>query len=226
MGHWWRGVLGLVLPSMVAPVAWTTGIRRVLVPATHTGEFGLPHGTRPGLDDRVTFFGVEVVHDGFESSRHDKLRLLTTSVPGQPLLVCVPGIARGSGNCMRCIKCLRTIVGLAAIDADASDHGFRVDARSFRRTRRMLESGRGFDFNEHEQFFWEDVQREAVGRHSGGPPGADEFFDWLSQVDIPSLRAASGGDPLRRTRRLIGRFVPARLRPLARRWYLRIFRRW
>lgn len=226
LGNWWRSIVGIVLPAMTAPVAWARRASRVHIAASHTAGFGLPHGTNPDIDTATRFAGVEVIHDGFESNRLQKIAFVTAAMPDHHLLVCSSGSATGAGNCMKCMKCLRTMASIVVVGGDPRRHGFAVTDRSFPRLQRMLATGSGFAFNEHEEYFWGNIQEAAAGGVTTSLAGGEEFFAWLAGQDIAALRASASPDRIRRMRKALARLIPARLRPIARRVYLKLFGRW
>jgi len=100
--------------AALAVVALLLGnaFRKVYIPATFTYADLIPLGSHPLLDPLWSTESVEIVHDGCEASRVDKLRLLAT----EPLLietlrVCWQNVGQDL-NCGVCEKCLRTMIAL------------------------------------------------------------------------------------------------------------------
>jgi hypothetical protein len=94
----------------------------VYVPATQTYAHLGPLGSHPLLDPRWSSEDVELVHDGCEASRLDKLELVAAeSAARHWLRVCWEN-REGRYNCGHCEKCLRTMVGMDALGVlDAFD---------------------------------------------------------------------------------------------------------
>jgi hypothetical protein len=85
------------------------------VPGTQTYAFLAPLGTHPLLDPRWSTEDVELVHDGCEASRLDKLGLVASEPAARrSLRVCWENRG-GAYNCGRCEKCLRTMVAMDAL---------------------------------------------------------------------------------------------------------------
>jgi hypothetical protein len=225
VAHWWRAYSGQGLLGMAAPVAIARSARVVYLPATHTAKFGHPWGTSPQFDEAVRFGHVRCVHDGYHLSRVEKLRLIHDRDPAAQLAVCVAGAARSGGNCGRCEKCVRTAAGLHLHGVDPRAHGIDVSEQQFDVFRRGLEA-RTQVFTPGIEFFWGDIQEHAARSLPPMPPGVGDFLLWLGDQDLSVIAAEWRYSWRRRVRRFAGRLVPYRLRPLARRLYLALFKRW
>jgi hypothetical protein len=94
------------------------GLHSVLIPASGAyDEIAIPWGSHPLLDERWSTEWMEVVHDGAEASRVDKLAALVRYAPAlvDRLRVCYEGSRGGPRNCGHCAKCVRTMVMLRAL---------------------------------------------------------------------------------------------------------------
>ncbi len=89
--------------------------RRVYVPATDTYATLAPMGSHPLIDPLWSTERVEIVHDGCEADRLDKLRAIDGCPAARAWLrVCVRKGANAY-NCGHCWKCVRTMVGLRVL---------------------------------------------------------------------------------------------------------------
>ena len=87
----------------------------VHIPATLTLGRLVPLGSHPELDPLWSSEEMVVHHDGADTERLDKLRLVAEHpAAASALRVCWEN-RDGAYNCGRCEKCLRTMVGLAAL---------------------------------------------------------------------------------------------------------------
>ncbi len=92
-------------------------LHKIYIPATHTYAALYSLGSHPLLDPLWSTEEVEIVHDGCESSRSQKvMRIALYETALRTLRVCWlnPG---GAYNCGRCEKCLRTMIALRAAGA-------------------------------------------------------------------------------------------------------------
>ena len=90
--------------------------RKVYLPASYTYGQLIPDGSHPVLDPLWSSEAVEIVHDGCEARRLDKVNLLATSETAlNHLRVCFTyreAYNKGLYNCGHCEKCLRTQISL------------------------------------------------------------------------------------------------------------------
>lgn len=95
---------------------FSTVIDRILVPASHTYLVSFPWGSHPLLDPLWSTERLQVVHDGAEADRVEKLRQIADDpIAQRHLRVCYAQYSKT--NCCRCMKCLRTMAMLTSIDA-------------------------------------------------------------------------------------------------------------
>jgi hypothetical protein len=96
-------------------VAELLGFPRVYIPASYSYNQLFPLGSHPLLDYLWSNEGVEILHDGCEAGRTDKLRLICqTESALMNLRVCFND---ANENCGKCLKCLRTMVSLKLFHA-------------------------------------------------------------------------------------------------------------
>ncbi len=92
-------------------------VGRVLIPASYSHASMFPWGSHPLLDPLWSTEGLEIVHDGFERERNEKIaRIASDETALAYLRVCWENRG-GAYNCGRCEKCVRTMIGLAAAGA-------------------------------------------------------------------------------------------------------------
>ena len=100
------------------------GFGEMLVPASLTWGSLIPWGSHPLLDECWSTERVELVHDGCEAKRHQKLAAIAAwdADAIDELRVCL-SVRGGPANCGRCVKCVRTMAMLALLG--------RLGGRSF-----------------------------------------------------------------------------------------------
>lgn len=83
----------------------------------------------PKIDNHVRFGGCQVIHDGYDFSRHDKIAGICEHFKDDPqkpyLRVCFSS-AEGK-NCGKCEKCVNTIMSILLSGEDPADYGFTYD---------------------------------------------------------------------------------------------------
>ena len=97
----------------LASIALALGFRKAFTSATFTYQELFPLGTHPLTDTMWSTEATELVHDGADVVRSEKIRRLAQAPPLlQNLRVCW---SDSGYNCGRCEKCLRTMATLRAL---------------------------------------------------------------------------------------------------------------
>jgi hypothetical protein len=159
----WMSYFGSALASIALLLA--PQLKRVYIPSSNTYAQLYPVGAHPLLDPLWSTEAVDIVHDGCEASRIDKVSALSKSeVALRSLRVCWENRG-GAYNCGQCEKCLRTMVSLrivGALDRCRTFNGV-ID----------LSTVASLDLpNEHVRAIWEDSLLEL--RKNGRDPALVE----------------------------------------------------
>jgi hypothetical protein len=106
-GFYHGGVLAAV------SLALARGFKTFIVPSSYSYDQLHPWGSHPLLDPLWSIPGMEVVHDGCEVNRYEKLaRIAESDIALAHLRVCWESSEENEYNCGKCEKCLRTMTGL------------------------------------------------------------------------------------------------------------------
>lgn len=107
---WEKHYHGAALASIALLLSKT--IRKIYIPSSFSYESLIPWGTHPELDYLWSTEEIEIVHDGCELNRLEKVRYISKyqSVMDH-LRVCLDR-SSGKYNCSRCEKCIRTMTSL------------------------------------------------------------------------------------------------------------------
>ncbi|MBD2102961.1 hypothetical protein [Leptolyngbya sp. FACHB-261] len=102
---------GAGLASVALSLA--AGLRSVLIPSTDSYKDIFPWGTSPLIDHLWSTEATDVVHDGSETQRVEKIAHFLTQNPiaMKYLRVCTNNLG-GETNCGTCSKCVRTMLPL------------------------------------------------------------------------------------------------------------------
>lgn len=125
---WWHGVKhGIALLGHVAPLAYLHGYEKMYIASSHCPEDGhVRCASNPLIDNHVRYAACQVIHDGFECSRQDKVHNIVVHNQSNneclPLHVCWES-QKGS-NCCHCEKCYRTIAAIIIEGGDPEKYGF------------------------------------------------------------------------------------------------------
>jgi hypothetical protein len=148
---WGRDYHGSALASIALLLAQQ--FKKFYIPATYTYENLFPRGSHPLLDPLWSTERTQIVHDGCEASRTEKIKLISKNdVIMKHLRVCWENRG-GAYNCCKCEKCLRTMVSLAII-------GSLEECPTFPQPL-DLSLVAGMEINEHLKVFVEDNLKAA-----------------------------------------------------------------
>jgi len=132
------------------------------------------------------------IHDGYEVSRQEKLGIISdfahSSHQGVSIKACLNRSRTRGGNCSRCEKCCRTIVGLELVGLDPNLCGFKVYPDTFSHIEDQLMHG-VWQFNDDTRFYWEDIKRHAYLRDRVVHEDAKAFLEWLEGADLSYVQA-------------------------------------
>jgi len=222
-GAWYSSVgHGLGLLGLCAPLTAAADIGRLYIAATHTEEWTRPWGSHPTIDDHVQWSGTAATHDGYESTRQEKIETIADYVDRHSreitLRTCVH--AEGPQNCSHCEKCYRTIVGLLLAGLDPNDHGYDYDAATVAAIRDTFDSGEKH-LSAQKRYHWETLQDAAREVETIEAPGGAELLGWLRDADFGASVEQStrplGQRLLQATARQVPTSVYATLYPVYRR---------
>jgi hypothetical protein len=155
-------------------------------------DFSGGWGSHPSLDNTIRWASTEVIHDGYELSRQEKLLMFADhfkKFDGHFILRSC-WYSEIGGNCGYCEKCSRTILGLELAGLDPNRFGFKINSDTFFNIKHNLLNGEWW-FGDDQLFMWEDIKRHAYLKENIVHPEARELIDWLQTMDIKSFQRTS-----------------------------------
>ncbi|HEX9980737.1 MAG TPA: hypothetical protein VGB50_09265 [Flavobacterium sp.] len=162
---WWGNIQhGLALICSLAPLSYVYGYDKVYIASTRSVhmEFN-PWGSMPEIDERISWSGINVIHDGFELKRQDKVDRIVKAVTDlnkkTTIRVCYSEI-RQELNCSVCEKCIRTIFGIVLAGGNPNHLGFNTDASVYDKIDKIIR--KGFK-SKGTQFFWQEMYGKGKG---------------------------------------------------------------
>lgn len=124
--YWHAAQHGLSLIGLSSLIAYCKSYKYVYISSSYTSDFDLLCASNPIIDGVINFFGCQVIHDGFELNRIQKLKFISENVPNNfPLRLKVCWQNTDGCNCCVCEKCLRTILMICALGLDPTNFGFK-----------------------------------------------------------------------------------------------------
>lgn len=220
-GWYGRIMHGLSMLALCAPLAYVQKTGKLYIAASSTSEYSEAWGSHPLLD-KVRWTGTQVIHDGYDLSRQEKLLVISEYVRNCDGRIRLrPCFDSATGNCGRCEKCGRTIIGLELAGIDPNKHGFEIKPDTFPHIKRQLQNGR-WAFREDLTSMWEDIKRHAYLKNNVVHPEAKSLINWLETVDTSEFQTISNlAHPHDFGRKLIPFFssMPSPIYRMSKRYY-------
>ena len=156
---WWGNVQhGLALIASLAPLSWINGYGKIYIASTQsvTMEF-TRWGSMPETDEKISWAGIAVVHDGFELKRQDKVDFIVDSLrrtkTKTTIRVCFSEL-KTALNCSNCEKCIRTMFGILLAGGNPNDYGFVADVSLYDKVESAV--NKGFK-TPGTRFYWSEI---------------------------------------------------------------------
>lgn len=145
---WWHGIKhGIGLLGHAAPYAYLHGLSTVYIASSNCPVYEpVRCASHPTIDNHIRFANCQVVHDGYEFSRQDKVRNVVDFCRrnGDKVSLHVCWESQSGGNCCYCEKCYRTMTGLLVEKADPVEFGFEHTEQAIPEMRINLLNSRAF----------------------------------------------------------------------------------
>lgn len=128
-GSWWHEMQhGIGIIGHAATYAYVHKIGKVYIASSYDPSIkNYTCASDPTIDNFVRFGSTQVIHDGYEWNRQDKIHfIINKSITYNYKLnihVCLRQFQ--IQNCCHCEKCYRTILGILAEGANPNDYGFK-----------------------------------------------------------------------------------------------------
>lgn len=221
---YWEDFHGAALASVALLLG--AEYERVYLPATMSYALLNPLGSHPLLDPLWSTEDVEIVHDGCEATRREKLRAIAGSPAARGWLrVCFEN-RDGDYNCGRCEKCVRTQAALRLLGVEGEFMTLPpLDLQAVRDVRMRFGGSEWRDLLHHGEVDGSDPEltgaiRAALLRHRLGGPVPDEAgqarplgngrVDELELLAVAAAVAAERDRLAERVRELEGSVPPRR----------------
>ncbi|MBN2247184.1 MAG: hypothetical protein JW733_00645 [Coriobacteriia bacterium] len=207
---WWGGIQhGFGMAGLTAPPSSSMGLSTLYIASTLKRSMPYPWGSDPLIDDEIEWSGMQVRHDAYDLSRHEKIAVFGRyrEERGDDLTLRVCNHVHGSErNCGRCEKCCRTMTGLVLSGIDPGQVGF--PPLSHTHVARQLRRG-AWGLPRGTTSYWTDLQCLASVRLCDSPPDPvisahREYLEWLTGADFAELRRLAQRNRRRSVRFLAG----------------------
>lgn len=184
---WWGNISHvLIFMGLCAPLT-IKEIGSITIAASHTSDFRHPWGSHPLIDPKICWADVNVIHDGYDFSRQDKINYLAKEHPTYLKYLRVCYSQHKVYNCGHCEKCFRTITGLLLANQDPRKCNFKINTDILRLIKKYF-SNRVLPLSESDIFMWSDIQKHIPAQVQDGEYGQKSFFSWFKEVDLAKYR--------------------------------------
>ena len=113
--HQYHGALLAGVALFLSP-----SFRKVYVPGSLSYDSSFPYGSHPSVDPLWSTEEMELIYDGYESNRFEKVAFIAKDERPRAFLRVCGNLADRNYNCGWCEKCLRTMVALEIVGVLAS----------------------------------------------------------------------------------------------------------
>lgn len=160
---WWHGVKhGIGLLGHAAPYAFMKGLSAVYIASSNCPQDGKVRcASHPSIDNHVRFGNCQVVHDGYEFTRQEKVQNVVDycNISRNNIILHVCWESQSGGNCCFCEKCYRTMAAIIAAEGDPSRFGFEKTHEALPQMRDRLLIGRRINTFSAANY-WPQIQNE------------------------------------------------------------------
>lgn len=187
---WWFGFqhsMAFLGCAMVAGYAF--GVETVYIASSYTFGQYIVCVSDPRIDNCIRCAGINTIHDGYELSRQDKVKIIVdyhnTSKCDMLLRVC----SFNTKNCCECEKCFRSMLALIAEGADdLSEFGFYFEGEFINILKNFIEKS-AMELDKNHIVFWNDIIKKMGENYDC--LSHKEVYDFLSSVDLEKARKQS-----------------------------------
>lgn len=128
---WWGSLQhGIAITAHSAPYVWLHKISTQYIGASLCNRDKNVHSASfPSIDEHLVIGSCHTLHDSFDLDRQQKLDEIIRfqRESDLPIFLRACWESKDGGNCCRCEKCFRTIMGIVATATDPKDFGFDIN---------------------------------------------------------------------------------------------------
>lgn len=125
---WWFGFQhSLAFLGVASIVAYYFRIKTIYIGSSYTFGQAVNCVSDPRIDREFKVASCNVVHDAYELSRQEKIRMIVKAKEDFDLPINLRVCSFKEENCNHCEKCFRTMIGIVAEGGNVNDFGFHVE---------------------------------------------------------------------------------------------------
>lgn len=188
VGHWYGFLHSMAFIGIAIPLAYLRGYSTIYIASSNTKGQNNVCASDITTDSLHRFCSSgNVVHDGFELNRQDKIRVIVNYKREighpYPLHVC----SFNDRNCCECEKCFRTVINLIAENEDPREYGFLINGSMTNHWKKvMLEKLGLWGITLEKRVYWPFVKSRM--RENYENISDKEFVDWFLNFDFDKAK--------------------------------------
>jgi hypothetical protein len=158
-GNWWHEFQhGIGIIGHAAPLAYLYNTKTVYIASSFTQEdYGIVTcASDPTIDNKVKFIRSNIIHDGYEYTRQEKLKNICSFTDKRiQLRVCFS--STDGKNCNKCEKCYRTMMGILAEGKEPIEYGVLYNKKKGNEIKIFIKYKYFMDFVQ--KAYWKDIKK-------------------------------------------------------------------
>lgn len=203
---WWHGFQhGIGVISLAAPIAFLEKKNIIYFASTFRYvDKNVTCASHYTIDNYLKFCGVDVIHDGAEFDRQEKVHNIVEFCKKNKkrvhLRVCWK--EKNGNNCCQCEKCWRTIFELIAEKANPIDYGFEISKNQLKNSKRVY-------YEEVPKFRRDNYYKptQSLMKENISIKDLPKELRWFYKIDIDKLGYHPYYKYYQRIKRKIGRIL-------------------
>lgn len=154
---WWFGFQqSLAFLGVASIVAFYYHIRTIYIGSSYTFGQAVNCVSDPRIDREFAVASCNVIHDAYELSRQQKIRVIVDAKKEADVQVNLRVCSFKEENCNQCEKCFRTMIEIVAEGGNVNDFGFHIEGSFCEALKAFLKNNVKEIDNDH-LVFWKDA---------------------------------------------------------------------
>lgn len=184
---WWFGFqhsLAFIGCAMV--IAYAKNIDTIYIASSYTFGQYIRCVSDPRIDSCIECAGIKTIHDGYELSRQDKVKLIVNYQKETDREVILRVCSFNTRNCCECEKCFRSMLALVAEGADNIEKfGFDLDDTLLNKLKLFIEK-EAMELDNNHIVFWNDIIERMKSNYAN--LHYKEVYDYLKDINLYKAR--------------------------------------
>lgn len=181
---WWFGFqhsMAFIGCAMV--LGYHCKVEKVYIASSYTFGQYIVCVSDPRIDSCIKCAGIKTVHDGYELSRQDKVKLIVDYQNLKNKNLSLRVCSFNTKNCCECEKCFRSILALVAEGTEnIKDFGFDLDDDELLNKLKYFIENNAMELDHDHIVFWQDIIEKMKNNYDN--IFYKEIYDYLKGIDL------------------------------------------